>query len=62
MTNDPIDLSKTDEFAIEEARAAHQREIARQVLPCPGCGGPNDHYPDCLPASQGGTMPNVGVM
>ena len=27
--------------------------------PCAGCGGPDDHYPDCLPASQGGTQPDV---
>lgn len=27
--------------------------------PCPGCGGPDDHYPDCLPASQGGTQRDV---
>lgn len=26
--------------------------------PCPGCGGPDDHYPDCLPEPEG-TMPRM---
>lgn len=27
---------------------------------CRGCGGPDDgHYPDCLPASEGGTQPDI---
>jgi hypothetical protein len=31
----------------------------REARPCPYCGGPDDHGIDCLPASRGGTQPDV---
>lgn len=41
---------------------SHRADKVRPLPPpgvCRGCGGPDDHYPDCLPASQGGTQPDV---
>ncbi len=40
---------------------AARRAVAEQEAPvCEGCGGPDDHYPDCRPASEGGTQPYPG--
>ena len=45
---------------IDPARSYTYRVVPKRQPTCRGCGGPEDgHYPDCLPASQGGTQPDV---